>query len=188
MRRSLLNPGPRSKLRQAEVLREERPVLLQEAHRVLREALERLGETFLLLLEAALEFLRRQLAACGKARAVAVEARPADDKRLPFPHVPEEPVVCYVDQGDAASDELERARVREAPGQRRGDVHDDADAALEELLRRDAGEAGVVDDGDVVGAEALDKPFRALVEARRSLQLNEHPSPLRIEECSAAET
>jgi hypothetical protein len=76
-----------------------------------------------------------------------------------------------VDQADAAADELERARVREAAALRGRDVDDDAATRLRELLRRDAVEVGVVDDRDVVRGEALDEMLRPPVEPRGAGEL-----------------
>ena len=80
------------------------------------------------------------------------------------------------------------------------DVDDDAHAGLDELLRRDAVDVGVVDDRDVVRRQALHEILRAAVElgvageldeahstdARQELATAEHPlqlvAPLRVVE------
>ncbi len=78
-----------------------------------------------------------------------------------------------VDQADAAADEQQRAGVRKSAGLRLGDVDDDADAGLQQLLGRDAVEVGVVDDRDVVGREAADEMLRPPVEPRCACVLDE---------------
>src|SRR5438046_104489 len=72
-----------------------------------------------------------------------------------------------------ACDERERPQVREAPRRRGRDVDDDANAGLDELLGGDAVDVGVVDDRDVVRAEALDEVLRPPVELRVAGVLDE---------------
>src|SRR5690348_10481055 len=69
-----------------------------------------------------------------EARAVAEEARAADGDPLAVRDVVEERGPGRVDQPHAAADEQQRPRVRVAAGLRVGDVDDDADARLDELL------------------------------------------------------
>ena len=53
------------------------------------------------------------------------------------------------------------------------DVHDDPHARLDQLLRRDAVEIGVVDDRDVVRSQPADEVLRPPVEPRRARVLDE---------------
>ena len=102
------------------------------------------------------------------AGAVPEQARAADGQPLPVRELVEEIRVVDVDQSHSPADELKRPWVRIAPRLGRGDVDDDADTGLDQLLGRDAVEVGVVDDGDVVRVQAPDELLRPLAEARRA--------------------
>ena len=104
----------------------------------------------------------------ASAGAVPEEARAAHRQPLAVRDLVEEVDVGDVDQPDAAAHEQQRAGVRVAPGLRAGDVDDDADARLDELLGRDAVEVGVVDDRDVVRLEPPDELLRPPAEPGRA--------------------
>jgi hypothetical protein len=159
--------------RSLDALGEHPALLLQIAHRVLGEALERLGDPSALGRERARELVGPKAPAGRQARTVAEDVRAADDERLALADLVEEVRPRGVDQADAALDERERAGVREATRRRRGDVDDDANAGLEQLLGRDAVEIGVVDDRDVVRREPLDEVLRAAIEPRGAGELDE---------------
>ena len=78
-----------------------------------------------------------------------------------------------VDQPDARTDERERAGVRKTTRLRGCHVDDDTHAGLDELLRGDAVEIGVVDDRDVVRRQPLDEVLGAAVELRVAGELDE---------------
>jgi hypothetical protein len=78
-----------------------------------------------------------------------------------------------VDQPRPAADEYERSGIRKTACLRGRDVDHDTDARIEQLLRRDAVEVGVVDDRDVVGREPPDEPLRAAIEPRGAGELHE---------------
>src|SRR6185503_1553855 len=141
---------------------------------VLGEALERLGDAASLLGQLRLDVRLRQGAAGREARAVAEEARAADDEGLAVPDLLEEVgVAVHVDEPDPAAHKLERPGVREAPAHRGRDVDDDAYVRGEKLLRGHAVEVAVVDDRDVVRPEAPDEALRPLVEPRVTRELPE---------------
>src|SRR6185503_4110260 len=141
---------------------------------VLGEALERLGDAASLLGQFRLDVRLRQGAAGREPRAVAEEARAADDEGLAVPDLLEEiGVAVHVDEPDPAAHQLERPGVREAPAHRGRDVDDDAYVRGEKLLRGHAVEVAVVDDRDVVRPEAPDEALRPLVEPRVTRELPE---------------
>src|SRR5206468_1268039 len=132
---------------------------------------KRLGHAAPLLRQRRLELVGVEGAPGREAGAVAEEAAAADGQELPVGDVVEELALGDVDQPNAGADELERARVRKAPALRGRDVDDDADDRIDELLRRDLVEVGVVDDRDVVSGEATGEALRPLVESRVAREL-----------------
>jgi hypothetical protein len=163
----------RPERREVDPLGEQAALLAQVAHRVVGERLERLGHPPLLLGQGPLELGRVQQAPAGEARAVAEDARAAHGQELAVADFVEQRRPRRVDQPHAAADEEQRPRIREASGLRVGHVHDDAHARLDQLLRRDAVEVGVVDDCDVVRGQPADEVLRLAVEARVTGELDE---------------
>ena len=147
----------------------EQPALLtQVAHRVVRELLKRLRHSTLLCCERTDELALLECPAGGDTRPVPEEAPAANGEPLTVRDLLEELSAGHVDQPDTSANEEERAWVRVSARVRRRDVHDDADARLDQLLGRDAVEIGVVDDRDVVGGQPADELLGPLAESCRA--------------------
>ena len=69
-----------------------------------------------------------------------------------------------VDQQHARPDEAHRSAVRIPPRDRRGGVDHGDDAGVDQAVRRDAVDVGVVDDRDIAGFEALREVLGALAD------------------------
>jgi hypothetical protein len=160
-------------VRELDALGEELPLLAQIPHRVVGECLERLCYAPALLREHLLELGGLEDVARHEARTVPVDPCAAHGQQLALTHLVEQLGAGRVDEAHAAADERERARVREAAGLGGGDIDDDAHAGLDELLRRDAVDVRVVDDGDVVRGQPLDEVLRPPVELRVAGVLDE---------------
>ena len=154
--------------RKVDSLGEQLPLVAEVAERVVGELLQRLRHSSLLVAERACELVLLERSAGGDTGPVPEEAGAANREALAVRELLEQIGVLDVDQADAAAHELQRAGVRVAAGLRRGDVDDDAHTGLDQLLGRDAVEVGVIDHGDVVGAEPADELLRPLAEARRA--------------------
>ena len=152
--------------------------------RVLGEGLERVGDAALLLVERGLERCLVELRPLDEQRPVPPDGSSVDPEVVAVRYLVEKRGAGRVDQPDTRSDELERARVREAACRRGRDVDDDADAARGELLGRDAIDVRVVDDRDIVCPEVLHQLLRPSTEPCAARQLPVHvrhrlPSPRR---------
>ena len=166
-----------AELREVDPLGQQPPFLAEVPQRVVGEVLQRLGDAALLLGERIGQLVLAERAAGREAGAVPEQARSPHGQLLAVRELVEELRAGDVDQAHAAADEEQRPRVRVAARLRRGDVDDDAHARLDELLGRDAVDVGVVDDRDVVGAEAAHELLRPLAEPRRAGVLDQlvHP-------------
>ena len=111
--------------------------------------------------------------AAGEAGPVPKDTRAAHRHPFPLRDLVEELGSGRVDQRHPSPDQQQRARVREAAGQRVGHVDDDPDAGLQKLLGGHAVEVRVVDDRDVILAEPMDEAFRPTVEPRGAGELDE---------------
>ena len=165
--------------RQLEPRREGPRLLLEVAQRVLGERLERVGDPALLLGERLLERDGVEDGALRHERPVPPDAAAVDADELPVGEHVEERRAGGVDEPDARAHELERAGVREPPRRGARDVDDRPDAGLRELLGRDAVDVGVVDDRDVLGAEALDEVLRPPAEPGATADLAVHRALVR---------
>ena len=145
---------PRLERRELDALGEEASLVAEVAHRVVRELLEGLGHAAALLGERPRELFGAERPSGGELRPVREEQRPAHGEPVAVAHLVEQVGARRVDQADAATNERERPGIRKAPGLRLRDIDHDAHPGLEQLLRRHAVEIGVVDDGDVVWAQA----------------------------------
>ena len=122
---------------------------------------------------ASSELVLVECAARREAGPVPEDARAANRQPFAVRHLLEELGVRDVDEAHAAADEEQRPWVRVAARLRRRHVDDDAHPRLDELLGRDAVDVGVVDDRDVLGAEAAHELLRPPAEPRRACVLDE---------------
>ena len=186
MRRSRLWPGParddervtvaeaRLERRKVDPLREQAPLVAQVAHGVVGE--------FLAAPPSRGRAGRPAPSSSSSAPSVRPEAscvpfensmRAAHREPVAVAHLVEQVGAGSVDQPDSSAHERERAGIGESARLRLRDVDDDADTGLDQLLRRDAVEVGVVDDRDVVRARAGARDASSAGRAARSRELDE---------------
>ncbi len=156
-------PEARAQLRERDPLGEQPPFLPQVAHRVVHERPQSLRHAALLLVQLAFELLLRQPAPDRQTGGIPKDDRSAHGDHVAVADLLEQRRAGGVDERHSAPDELERPRVREAARNGRRDVDDDPHPGLDELLRGDPVELGVVDDRDVIRAEPRHQPLRAPV-------------------------
>jgi len=133
--------------------------------RVLGERLERLPDPALGLLVGLLDPLTVEDVALPEDLPVADQLAAIEGHGVAILEDVEQRRAWHVHELHAAVDEDGRPAVRVVGRDRRRHVHHVPDAAGDQVLTRDAVDAGVVDDRHVVGPDPLDESLGALAEA-----------------------
>jgi hypothetical protein len=106
---------------------------------------------------------------------------------LAVPDVLEQVGADVIDERDARVEQQLRAHVRVAPADAHRGVDHRGDLVLDERLRADPVQVGVVDDGDVAGAQPLGEVLGALVHPRRRRDAGQADGPVPAEPGKLAE-